>query len=281
MVAASAFSANLLAAGPGWRVSDIVCSAGPDDRPFEEQHDAACIAVVTQGTFQYRSSHGAATLAPGAVLLGNEGACFECGHEHAAGDRCLAFHFAPAHLKNIAAIVPGARRTAFDVPRLPPLRTLMRLLAAAEAARDDGDTAELEELAFRLPGAVMTTLAQSNGSPRRPSARDERRITQALRHIEATASDPDGEKLALSTLAREAAMSPYHFLRVFQQVAGMTPHQYVLHTRLHRVAVRLRTSEESISTIALNAGFNDLSTFNRRFRRHMGVTPSVYRLEAH
>jgi AraC-like DNA-binding protein len=72
-------------------------------------------------------------------------------------------------------------------------------------------------------------------------------------------------------------MSPYHFLRVFRQVVGMTPHQYVLRTRMHRAAVRLRASNEAISAIAFDAGFNDLSTFNRRFRRIIGTSPSAYR----
>ncbi len=48
-----------LASGPGWTVSDIVCSAGPKDRPFEEQHSCANVAIVVGGTFQYRSSAGA------------------------------------------------------------------------------------------------------------------------------------------------------------------------------------------------------------------------------
>src|SRR5262245_25829565 len=145
---------RLLASGPGWSVSDVSCTAGPRDRPFEERHHAACIAAVTEGTFQYRSTRGSAVLVPGAVLLGNEGSYFECGHEHATGDRCLAFHFAPDHLEAIVATVPGVRRTAFAVPRLPPLRSLVPVLAAAEAARDDGDNWELEELALRLAGAV-------------------------------------------------------------------------------------------------------------------------------
>jgi AraC family transcriptional regulator len=52
----------------------------------------------------------------------------------------------------------------------------------------------------------------------------------------------------------------------------------VLRTRLHRAAVRLRRSRESVAAIAFDAGFNDLSTFNRRFRRVMGVSPSAYRI---
>jgi AraC-like DNA-binding protein len=266
-------SAHLLASGSGWRVSDIVCTAGPLDRPFEEQHDAACIAAVTQGMFQYRSTQGSAVLAPGAVLLGNDRQCFECGHEHGTGDRCLSFHFAPEFLEAIVAAEPRARRVVFTVPRLPPLAALIPLIAAAEAARDIGDAAELDELALRLAGAVLVALGEPVRAAPALRRRDEQRVAAALHRIETKAHEP----LLLADLAREAATSPYHFLRIFQQVVGMTPHQFVLRTRLHRAAVRLRRSDDGISAIAFDAGFNDLSTFNRRFRRVMGMSPSAYR----
>ncbi len=123
----------------------------------------------------------------------------------------------------------------------------------------------------------MLTITADRGatSARRPSVRDERRITSAVRRIEAQAD----EHLGLSALARDAAMSPYHFLRTFRQVTGMTPHQYVLHARLLRAARRLRASAEPVSMIAFAAGFNDLATFNRRFRRLIGVTPSAFRTQ--
>ena len=262
-----------LAAGPGWQVNDIVCTAGPADRPFEEQHGAACIAAVTQGMFRYRTAQGAAMLAPGALLLGNPGQCFECSHEHGTGDRCLSFHFAPAFLETVAAAVPGARRISFAAPRLPPLPALVPLLSAAEAARDDADAAAFEELALRLAAAAAATLAGAGQPARAITRHDERRIARALHRISAKAHEP----LALADLARDAAMSPYHFLRTFRAVVGLTPHQFVLRTRLHRAAVRLRRSGDSISAIALDAGFADLSTFNRRFRRVMGRSPRAYR----
>jgi len=269
-------TARLLASGPGWRVSDFVCSAGPRDPAFEESHDSACIAFVVQGSFQYRSSHGSALLAPGALLLGNEGRCFECGHEHGVGDRCLAFNFAPDYLEAVVAAVPGARQAAFDVPRLPPSPHLLPLQAAAEAARDDADGAALEELALRLAGTAAAELAGTSDEARTPNRRDAGRVTEALRHIEAHAE----EKIALTELARDAATSPYHFLRVFHQVVGMTPHQFVLRTRLHRAAMRLRRTQDSVTDIALDVGFNDLSTFNRTFKRAMGVSPSRFRSPA-
>ncbi len=270
-------TAYSLASGPDWSVDDVICTAGPHDHPFEEQHESLCIAVVTDGTFQYRTSQGAALLAPGAVLLGNHGQCFECGHEHGVGDRCLAFHLAPEFFEAVIAGVPGAKATQFAVPRLPPAPSFIPLIALAEAARDDGDELEFEELALRFAGAVAAQLVETRGALPSASRRDERRITEAVRRIEAEAHEISHVRLSVAALARGAAMSPYHFLRRFQQVVGMTPHQFVLRARLHRAAVRVRRSDEPISTIAFDAGFNDLSTFNHRFRRVMGASPSVFR----
>ncbi|WP_296745178.1 AraC family transcriptional regulator [Mesorhizobium sp.] len=266
-------AARTLASGHGWQVSDVVCTAAAGDRPFEEEHRAFCIAAVTKGAFRYRTSQGAAMLAPGAVLLGNPGACYECGHEHGAGDRCLSFHFTPAYLERIVAGLPGAKRLGFGGPRLPPLPALTPLLAEAEAAREMGEGEAFEELGLRIAGAVMAASAGAAPERRTPSGRDQKRVSEAVSLIELNADRP----LSLAELADGTATSRYHFLRTFRHVAGMTPYQFLLRTRLHRAAVRLRSSDASISTIAFDAGFNDLSTFNRRFRREMGTTPGAYR----
>jgi AraC-like DNA-binding protein len=101
-------------------------------------------------------------------------------------------------------------------------------------------------------------------------------VAAALRRIEA---DP-AQRLSLDQLAAEGAMSQFHFLRVFEQVVGVTPAQYVLRTRLRRAAVLLRGSGDSIMSIAGACGFADLSTFNRQFRRVMGASPSAFRAQS-
>lgn len=265
-----------LASGDGWYVEDVLCMAGPHDRPFEEQHQTVSLAAVMAGTFQYRTTQGSALLTPGAVLLGNAGRCFECGHEHATGDRCLAFRFMPDYWEDIVAASPGARTTELPIPRLPPLPALVPVIAALQTALDT-DSAALEELTLDFAGAVLAAAAELDAPPVRPSARDERRVSDAVRMIEARAQDSEDDALSLSRLAREVGVSPYHFLRTFRVLVGMTPYQYVLRTRMHRAAVRLRTSELPVSTVAFNAGFNDLSTFTRRFRQLMGASPSAYR----
>ena len=236
-----------------------------------------CIALVTDGSFQYRTAHGSSVMAPGSLLLGNAGACYECGHEHRAGDRCLSFQFAPQLFESIVAAVPNARRFAFREPSLPLLRVLLPIIATAQAMRDAPCAeAEFEELAIRVAGDVCAavTATKPASSPRRAaSQRDERRVTEILRRMEAMPH----ERHSLNELARETVTSPYHLLRVFEQVVGVTPHQYLLRTRLRQAAVRLRRCRDSVAAIACDCGFGDLSTFNHQFRRLIGQTPSAYR----
>jgi AraC family transcriptional regulator len=271
-----ALASRVLASGSGWRVQDVVCTSGPDDRPFEERHDGVCIAAVIGGTFRYRSSLGSAVLAPGALLLGNDCHCFECSHEHGVGDRCLSFRLAPEFLEKVIGSVPGVRRAAFSVPRLPPHDRLLPFIAAAEAARGDDDAGAFEELALRIAAAVSDALNESKTRTPAPGVRDERRISAALRHIEERVDEP----LSIAKLAQVAAMSPYHFLRTFRTLVGMTPHQFILHTRMKRAAISLRRTHENISAIAFAAGFGDLSTFNRRFQRIFGLSPSAFRAQS-
>jgi AraC family transcriptional regulator len=268
-----AMNVRTLASGPGWSVSDVNCSSGPHDPPFEEMHASVCIAAVMRGSFHYRTTQGAATLVPGAILLGNHHSSFECRHDHGTGDRCLSFMFDPGYFETILSAVPGIRKATFDLPRLPPSPALTPELASAELAWIENDPVWLEQLALRLAGKVVTAQIGTAQPPRRPNSRDERRIAASLRRIEAAASS----HLTLSDLATDVTLSPYHFLRTFRAVVGMTPHQFVLRKRLQDAAVLLRRSDRPVLDIALDAGFGDLSSFNRRFRAVMGMTPSAYR----
>ena len=87
---------------------------------------------------------------------------------------------------------------------------------------------------------------------------------------------PDNE-LSLADLARAAKLSPFHFLRTFQDLTGVTPHQYVMRTRLRHAATRLVLEPDAVLDIAFRSGFGDVSNFNRAFRAEFGVNPRAYR----
>jgi AraC-like DNA-binding protein len=270
--APSSITARTLARGEGWSVSDLMCTAGPQDRPFEERHSDFHIAIVAAGVFQYRSAGGCELLTPGSLLLANADQNFECKHEHAAGDRCLSFAYRPEYFARLFADAGGAtRKQSFTVLRLPPMQVLSTTVARA-AAGLEGMSVPWEELSLRL---VAEAVRLSRGLPDDykcpPTALS--KVTRTLQMID---GHPESE-LRLSHLAREAGLSPYHFLRTFARATGMTPHQYVLRARVRKAATRLLTESRKVLDIAFECGFGDLSNFNRAFRTEFGFSPRAYR----
>jgi AraC-like DNA-binding protein len=264
-------SQTSLARGQGWSVSDVICRCGPTDKPYEEQHGPAVIAAVLSGNFVYRSDRGDALMATGSLMLGNAGACYSCGHEHGAGDRCLAFHFMPGFLEDVAGDLPGLRRIDFPRHRLPPMAALTPLFAAADAALAEAERPALEELALRMAGTALRLSHADAPPPER--ARDIGRIAAAARLIEEQYAEP----LTIAGIAGAVGLSRYHFLRRFSAAMGMTPYQYLLNRRLRAAAQALREDRVPVLEASLSAGFGDLSEFTRRFRRTFGQTPSTYR----
>jgi AraC family transcriptional regulator len=267
-------TARLLAHGDGWTVEDVVCTSGPHDRPFEERHSHVAIAIVAAGSFQYRATAGRELMTPGSLLLGNPGQYFECEHAHGAGDRCLSFRYAPEYFERLAADA-GARggTPAFRVLRLPPWRALSPLVARACAGLAGSGDVPWEELSVQLAAQTLQLVSglgsDRGGAPPGAVARVTRAVRTIERHLDAG--------LALGSLARDAGLSPYHFLRTFERLTGVTPHQYVLRARLREAAMRLAVEPARVLDIALDCGFGDVSNFNRAFRTEFGVSPRVYR----
>lgn len=271
--------ARPIALGEGWRVVDIVCTYGPGDQPFEEHFLATSISLVLAGTFIYRSGRGPTLMAPGALMLGNYGSAYECSHQHGQGDRCLSFQFQPDLFERIAHDA-GAKRLILDHHYLPPLRELAPLtarasMAAISAAQGPSDRLNglLEDVALELAGRVVSITCGTLRGERTEDARNGWRIAHVLRHIEASSE----QFVSIADLAREAGLSRYHFLRAFKRATGITPHQWLLRTRMRNAAERLLTCHEPITEIALDVGFDDLSNFIRSFRAEFGLSSRQYR----
>jgi AraC-like DNA-binding protein len=268
---------SLLASGDGWYAQDVICTSGPADRPFEERHKDVSIAIVAAGSFQVRSTFGRELMTPGSLLLGNAGQSFECGHDHAAGDRCIAFHYAPDAFERLAADV-GAKRgdRTFRTSRVPPIRASSPLVARASLALAASPTPAWDEIAIQVAAGAIRLSASKTKDPAEPLSAVVRRVTEGVRAIERC----PGAQWTLEELAREAGQSPFHYLRTFGRITGVTPHQFVVRARLRVAAMRLATEDTKVISIALGTGFDDISNFNRSFRTEFGVAPLAYRRHA-
>jgi AraC-like DNA-binding protein len=259
-----------LASGEGWWVQDVVCTCGPRDREAEERTTTSSLALVLSGSFVVRDRHGTSLLSEGSYLLVNAGHCFACSHRHGVGDRCLSFRFEPDVFARIAHDAGAA--PVFAHNRLPPVRPLASL--TARARRAIAQPASMEEVAIELAGTALTLAGRTR--QRSAPSPHEGRMSAVLRHMAAHSAEPH----TVATLARMAKLSPYHFLRSFRATTGVTPHQWLLRTRLRAAAEKLAASRTPVTEIALDVGFEDLSNFTRTFRAEFGASPREYRVAA-
>jgi AraC family transcriptional regulator len=245
---------------------DYRCEARPGDKPFPEQHESMSVSYVRYGSFGYRARGKSYELVAGSVLVGNAGDEFTCTHDYAHGDECLSFHIAGDVAEEIA---PAG---FWRIGCLPPMEETAVFGELAQAAAQQRSHLGLDEAAMLLAHRAAAVVCEARREFRL-SERDRRRAVEAALWID----EHWGEDSSLHAASAVFGLSPFHFLRIFTRVVGATPHQYVIRSRLRHAARALASSRRSVTEIALECGFNDLSNFARAFRRAAGNSPSAFR----
>jgi len=249
-------------------VSDFRCSAGPGDRPFAEQHRCHSISYVRKGSFGLHCRGKFSELVAGSVLIGHPGDEYTCTHEHVCGDECLSFFLEPELVEAISD-----RQAVWQIACAPPLPELIVLGELAHTAADGSSDIGLDEIGQVLASRFVEVMS---GKPRKAgldAARDRRRAVETALWIDAHSHRPIG----LEDAAAQAGISPFHFLRLFSDVLGVTPHQYLVRSRLRHAARRLADDDSPITEVAYDVGFGDLSNFVRTFHRAAGASPLRFR----
>jgi len=127
---------------------------------------------------------------------------------------------------------------------------------------------------------IFTLLEQSREqeilllkTPSRLNERNTDRIATITRYL----YDNVDQHIRLEQLAALSGMNRSAFSRFFKSVTGKNVFRYLQEIRFHKACGLLRFSDSSITEIAFSCGFENLSTFNRVFKKFSGVTPRDYR----
>jgi AraC-like DNA-binding protein len=81
----------------------------------------------------------------------------------------------------------------------------------------------------------------------------------------------------IEQLAREVGISPFHFIRQFEAVFGLTPHQFRIQARLDLAKHLLARGQHSVTDVCMEIGFSSLGSFSTLFTQRIGEAPSAYR----
>ena len=151
--------------------------------------------------------------------------------------------------------------------------TVLECLCRLETVNRDrvlGYELQIKGLLLCLLSALV---AQSDGLPPRENA-DTRRLKAVLQYVTAHFAD----NLPVAEVAAVCQCSPSHFMRWFKQMTGQRFTEYLNIYRLNAAAEALRTTDDTVLTVAERCGFKNLSYFNRAFKASFGLTPREYRL---
>lgn len=149
-----------------------------------------------------------------------------------------------------------------------PLPLIDRFLLECESARQDSETA-LESLeTLILIELIRNCFRLENASPARYPG-----IRKAVRLIRENFDAP----LSVSLLAEVAGLTKYHFIVVFRDVTGYTPHAYLRSVRV-RAAARLLRGGWDVTTTCFRVGFRSLSAFEQAFACAYGSSPKAYQI---
>lgn len=146
------------------------------------------------------------------------------------------------------------------------LEMLMRLYQGGGSTLQDD--VQASAALTRLMCSCIDAAGGSEGSKKLPIY-----VIEARNYIDAHYP----ERITLDVLAQKLSVNKFYLQKIFKQCLGLSPYEYILHTRLNRAKQLLRTTSQPIGQIAASVGFNCLSYFSPIFKKYEGLTPSAFR----
>ena len=240
--------------------------------PSEETSDCHSVSFVERGSFVLTARKREWRLEAGMLLASGPGEVYRCRHqERRPSDVCLSVGYDPGFAEEAMHAAGAPAKPGFRMRTLNNRLAYLKLLLDRAASQPDARM-ETESLA----GEILADACSTDDQPR-PRFRAGQLAWYADRVRDAChlLQQEYAEEHSLGSLAGRFAMSPFHFARVFRELAGLPPHRYLIGVRLGEAARRLRDGA-SVTDACFASGFSHLSHFGRQFQRRFGVTPSQY-----
>lgn len=225
------------------------------------------LMYLYRGSCEVLISGNTVTVSPGSVILLDTFVPHEYGFP--ADSDVLWIHFDGLLARNYYDLIMESAGPVISlhdpVPAADKMQSILDTFRAGSVIRESMVSSRLTE--------VLQILLENPGMSAKKDSRA-KIIEQSRTYI----SEHYAQPLSLEDLARQANMSPYYFSHIFSDETGMTPHQYLLATRMNAARFLLGTSQDlSIKVIAESCGFSTESSFCATFRKWNQMTPSEYR----
>lgn len=234
-------------------------------------HEEFSFGVTLRGRQDFFSSGQFHRSLPGNIIVFNPE---EVHDGHSGVDEKLHYRMLYLHPEQLAPAFQAAniKTKGFriadtlldDVQLRQHILTLVTLIETKSA-----DKLQQECELFQMAGRIAQLYGHQHGDLRK------RRVDNLLMQAREFIHNNLQTELSLDDISRQANLSKYHFLRMFREQFGITPHQYLLNCRINRAREALEQGR-LLDDVVFEHGFSDLSHFNRRFKPIFGMTPKQY-----
>lgn len=235
-------------------------------------HESLCLGLSIQGERVIRSCGTEITVAEGGIFLIPPKTPHSCSVGRGENHSYRIITIKPEFINQVLNDISSKNKEAlvYSVSEIKDV-FLKELIEDFFACLDEErDLLRISEAVYEITARLISDHASVRTEIVEPVA-GEISAKKAAEFIELNWD----QQIFLERLGKEAGMSPYHLLRVFRKVMGITPHSYLLHTRIKK-AVEFLSNGMTLADVAAMAGFTDQSHFTKVFRKQVGVTPGLF-----
>ncbi len=229
-----------------------------------ERYDSFLILLVESGVLEAVLDGREIKVYPGQVLFIN---CYE-RHEYGSreGAQVLWAHFDGRLASDFFDAVVEERGNVITSLRETEIKSLLESIIFGLSGKRKETEGEYSVYLHLLMNILMTS-----------EGKDTAGETDPFKKVVTYINEHFSEDISLNSLAEMIHLSPYYFVRAFKKKVGMTPHQFLIETRIASAKYYLASTNTGIVEVAQMAGFKDESAFCSSFKKRTGMTPLEYR----
>lgn len=267
------------------KVTNFLCQCTDCALSKPEYQKVFSICYVRKGNFLFKVFRNDLDAYSGLYLINKPGFEHRVAHEHHIPDECTVFSFGEDFYKQITDRYKHNFNGFFRNRDLHSI--LIKPSMASEylhyrifqlVQQEETSSLQIDSMVLELVNKLFNRNQEWTDYQSLSSSQKENylsRIEQAKGYLQTHFT----QDISLADIASACYMGKFHFSRIFHQIAGITPYQYLMQFRLNHAAHLLKGSTMPVTQVAFDSGFNDSNHFSATFKSHYDISPSVFRQE--
>lgn len=269
-----------------YRILDFRCHCNICSLTDVEYNNNLCISFVRKGFFEYRTFRRKDEVHIGRILISKPEFEHVTRHIDNQPDINTVFEFKKSFFHKVRTEYSGDATWFFQNKDVHAILLACpieadylhhQVMAAIQGKRVD--RLYIDDMVMQMMNSILLLLGKANDLPV-VSDRLKRNHLQTIEKAKEYILDNFVEDISLNELAEHCYVSPFHFSRIFKSILNVSPHQYLLATRLNHARILLSTTDRPVNDIGFESGFNSLEHFVTAYKQQFQLTPTQQRSQA-